>query len=499
MSDIISVRPGRRWLAGGAAAVFVACVLAVLAMASVLRLPGDWVLAVGNTVNVPDPNGGHQPSLVLDGGGNPVVSYRRDAIGSGLAVLHCGNPACTAGNTINTADPAPDVGYHTSLALDTGGNPVVSYLDKTNNSLKLLHCANPNCSVGNTITSIDSNVDVDSPTSLALDTAGNPVISYTDATNVNLKVLFCSNANCSAGNLVATPDTVGDVGYHASLALDAAGNPVVVYLDATNQDLKVLHCADSNCVAGNSITVADPSGGEYTSLTLDTAGNPVVSYYDSANTNLKVLRCGNANCTAGNAIASPDTAGNVGEYTSLALDAAGYPVVSYHTATNSDLKVLHCGNPGCSAGNAIASLDTANSSGWFTSLALDGGGDPIVSYSDPLVGLKVLLCGDANCGAAPAPTRVWGDHNCSGAADPVDSLGDLLNLAQLPPLTHASDCPDVGGTVDVAGFSPHVWGDVDCQGAVNAIDALRILRFVAHLSLTPIAGCPDVGAEVSLS
>jgi hypothetical protein len=421
-------------------------------------------------------------------------------------VLHCGNPACTAGNTINTADPAPDVGYHTSLALDTGGNPVVSYLDKTNNVLKLLHCANPNCSVGNTITSIDTDVDMYSPTSLALDTAGNPVVSYTDAKNVDLKVLFCGNPNCTAGNLVATPDTAGDVGYHASLALDAGDNPVVVYLDSTNRDLKVLHCGDPNCSTGNSITVADPSDGEYTSLTLDAGGNPVVSYYDSANANLKVLHCGNPNCTAGNAIASPDTAGNVGEYTSLALDAAGDPVVSYHTATTSDLKVLHCGNPGCSAGNAIASLDTAGSTGWFTSLVLDGGGDPVVSYSDPLVGLKVLLCGDVNCGATPAtpaPTpagtsRIWADVDCNGGVTPVDSLKILKADAGLPVTQTVPGCPAMDANVMVDGIS-RLWGDGDCNGSVNPIDSLKTLKVDAgiHVSQT-VAACPDFGSLVTV-
>ncbi len=50
-----------------------------------------------------------------------------------------------------------------------------------------------------------------------------------------------------------------------------------------------------------------------------------------------------------------------------------------------------------------------------------------------------------------------------------------------------------------ARVSSLLWGDVDCDGFVNSIDALRILRFVAHLSLTPIAGSPDVGADVQIS
>jgi len=220
-----------------------------------------------------------------------VVSYY-DATNEDLKVARCGNPACSAGNTITPVDAAGNVGLHTSIAIGTDGNPVVSYWDATNEDLKVVRCGNPACSAGNTITPVDGAEDVGLHTSIAIGTDGNPVVSYYDRTNGGLTVAQCGNPACSAGNTITPVDTVGNVGESTSIAIGTDGNPVVSYYDRPNGDFKVAQCGNPACSAGNTITPVDTVGnvGEFTSMAIGTDGNPVVSYWDATNEDLKVAR-----------------------------------------------------------------------------------------------------------------------------------------------------------------------------------------------------------------
>ncbi len=408
--DVTIRIPTLREAAGHWKAALLLVVVAAFLVLSIRDVP-----VASATITSPDTGGavGLFTSLALDASGNPVVSYL-DATNGDLKLLHCGDATCTSGNSLTSPDTTGTVGEYTSLALDASGFPVVSYFSRSGFDLKVLHCGDANCMSGNSITSPDTGGVVGYQSSLALDASGFPVVSYVDenSTDRDLRVLHCGNADCSAANSITQPDSGGRVGEFTSLALDASGLPVVSYYDWTNGGVKVLHCNDANCSGGDeSITAPDTVGnvGWWTSLALDGDAYPVVSYWDTTNDDLKVLHCNDANCSGGDeSITSPDTGGTVGEYTSLALDSSGFPVVSYYDGTNGDLKVLHCGNADCTAGNTITSPDTGGNVGSYTSLALDASGFPVVSYYDGTNGdLKVLHCGDTNCIGAKATTPTF--------------------------------------------------------------------------------------------
>ena len=89
----------------------------------------------------------------------------------------------------------------------------------------------------------------------------------------------------------------------------------------------------------------------------------------------------------------------VGSTPSIAIGVDGLPVISHHATTAGALRVTHCGNAACSAGNLSTTVDDpVNSVGRQSAIAIGTDGLPVISYQDTTAGtLRVIKCGTRTC------------------------------------------------------------------------------------------------------
>jgi len=304
-------------------------------------------------------------------------------------------------NTISVANPAPNVGYYSSMAIGADGLALISQEDADTRNLTVTHCSNLACTSATTYI-IDSSVYMGNYTSLAIGPDGLGLISYYDYYNLDLKVAHCSNVVCSSATTSAI-DSTGDVGNVSALTIGADGLGVITYDDNTNHTLKMAHCTNAVC---NSATTAvvDPSlAPSFTSITLGVDGLPIIAYTNST-LSLKVAHCSNPLCSSSTltTIGAP----YYGQWMSIAIGSDGLGLISYVGGGDGfeRLKVAHCTNIVCS-NYTISILEPSALNNYQTSVAIGPDGLGLISYQNYTnADLKVAHCADVVCSTATTTT-----------------------------------------------------------------------------------------------
>lgn len=351
-----------------------------------------------STADDPANDVGLYSSMAIDSSGRPVISHY-DQTAQRIRVTRCGNPACSAGNVSTTVDNLANVTVGTSIGIGTDGRPVISHYNDGLGNLRFTRCGNAACTAGNVSTNLDL---FGLMSSLAIGADGFPVISTWNGTDGALRVTHCGNAACSAGNTsVNADDPANTVGVWSSLAIAPDSRPVISHIDDTADAVRVTKCSNAACTGPNISTTVDNAVLVFsrTSIAIGSDGLPIIAYQDSSAGALRVTHCGNAACTAGNVSTTVDNPTNiVGVQPSVAIGSDGLAVISHRDNTAGALRVTNCLNVACTLGISVTVDDPANSVGQWSAIKFGADGLPVISHYDATAGLlRVAKCGTRTC------------------------------------------------------------------------------------------------------
>jgi hypothetical protein len=241
-----------------------------------------------------------------------------------------------------------------------------------------------------------------------------------------LRFVRADHAEGESWGMPVTVDSVGNVGYDASLEV-VNGYPAIAYVRLIDSELKFVRASDRDGTAWGAPVTVEPWGGTsflHASLVV-VNGQPAIAYGSEWPDELRYVRSMDVDGTTWGTPVTVDGA-LTGEHASLAL-VNGRPAIAYYTKTRSAPSDL--GNL-----NYVRAGD-ADGTTWGTSLIVDGNvdddigkyaslavvdGRPAIAYYDAIAGdLKYVRASDADGSAWGTPLTFSSD----------DDIGQYASLA----------------------------------------------------------------------
>lgn len=280
---------------------------------------------------------------------------------------------------IETVDSTGSVGYYSTLALDISGYPHIGYYDFDNRDLKYAKWTGSRWDID----TVDSAGDVGHFSSIALDSSYYPHIGYYDNNTFDLKYAKWTGSRWN----IETVDSEGDVGWYASIALDSNDDPHISYMNNESFDIKYAKRTGSSWSIE---TVALPKYiGFSTSLAIDSNDNPHISYFDLYVSdfaeyiyyNVKYARWTGFSWD----IKTVDETDNGGYSAPLVLDSNDQPHLCYcYDNPYDDFYIADCIEYARWNGYSwdIEPVGLTGDVGYYTSIALDSRDYPHITFYD---------------------------------------------------------------------------------------------------------------------
>ena len=259
-------------------------------------------------------NAGLSADLVVDGADRVHLVYPS-------ASPDCVKYAVKAGSTWTKQSLQTQTGsiWHTSIDLDSKGNPHIAFTVYLNEQYKLKY-ATWNADDGWQYFSIDANSQVGWRADLAVDTHDNPHVAYRDAITGNLKHAKWTGS----AFYVEVADYDDNVGDYVSIDTDSYDRTYIAYTDHTNDTLKLAYYS----LSGWQVTKVDPGAdgtGSYCSLVVDGDDRAHVSYAYYPDVTLKYAHYTGTRWD----VQTVEGGTGSGYYTALSIDSEGNPQIGY--------------------------------------------------------------------------------------------------------------------------------------------------------------------------
>lgn len=350
------------------------------------------------------PGVGRGASVAVGADGLPRIAYN-DGGSNDLLFATCTLADCSSGTRFERIDGA--LGEYSSLAIRPNGNPLLVFYDGADDSLAQASCHADDCSGIETLRFLDDSADdTGRDVSLAIAADGRPVAAYVNTTNHSLQLVRCLTNNCDSVTVTVVDDEpVASLGTDAELELQDGLNPVIAYLDVSQDELRIAICHDVDCTTPPTTHwFTGPDIGGSIGLDLDAAGNPVMSFHDTSDDQLRFVRCLDRDCNTYQDRIIDAHAQGAGTHTDLVIRPDDLPAISYRRGLANGsfgLYVAECRDATCSPGNVdLIGIDSrpGEITGADTSIALANDGGVMIGYYDTtMTSLKFAKCSPAGC------------------------------------------------------------------------------------------------------
>ena len=267
-----------------------------------------------------------EPSISMDATGNFVITWRDFRNSDGDVYFQRFNDTGTplGVNTIVNDDPQGSSQEHPAVSMDGAGDFVVVWDDLRNVHYDIDIYFQRYTSTGSALgVNTKVNDDIDSlkqwSPSIAMDATGNFVIVWIDERNGNRDIYFqryTSTGTPLGANIKVNNDATNSDQISPSISMDATGNFVIAWQDFRNSnwDIYFQRFTDTGTTLGNNTKANDDAGNDfqyYPSISMDGIGDFVVTWQDFRNSNwdINFQRYTNTGTTLGNNVKVNDDAG----------------------------------------------------------------------------------------------------------------------------------------------------------------------------------------------